>query len=131
MTIKFKDPVKHGVPVHNEFLPGIPLAFEDPDTEPYFIGAGWAETTNENPLKTYSQDEVSVEPDTTRHSESGLMMREILDADGDIEKAKATRSAKAKSDAEALAAEEKKGQLQPADVNTTSGGADTSPGKTK
>jgi hypothetical protein len=120
MTVKFKETVKHGT---MEFLPGVPLAFEDPDAEPYFKGAGWAENTPDAPIRTYSQDEVSVDANGTRHAESGVMMREIIDAGGDIEKAKAARDAKARAEAEKEA-----GTVKPTDVVSTDAPA-KQPGK--
>jgi hypothetical protein len=64
MTIKFKGP---GLTHHEQhrFPPKVPFRFEDPDAEPYFLAAGWAEETDEEPIHTYTQGEVDVDPMTT------------------------------------------------------------------
>lgn len=67
MAIKFSGVTRHqGV----EFIPGVSYAFEDSDAEPYFTNAGWASTTDEPAVRTYSQDEVSIDP-LTRSAEDG------------------------------------------------------------
>jgi hypothetical protein len=62
MAIIFSTLVKHGT---LQFLPGVPVAFEDRDAEPYFIAAGFAEKTKEKPVHTYSEGEVDIDPETT------------------------------------------------------------------
>ena len=58
MAIKFNQPVKHGAV---QILPGVALAFADPDAEPYFLKAGWAEPTSESPVFTYDAESVAVD----------------------------------------------------------------------
>ena len=62
MTIKFTGRTLHQ---QHEFLPGPALAFEGERVEEYFINAGWAEETDDEPARTYSEDECSVDPETT------------------------------------------------------------------
>lgn len=63
MAIKFITPgiVKHGTLT---FSPGVSYAFEDKDAEPYFIGAGWAETTKDDPVHTFTLGEIDIDPAT-------------------------------------------------------------------
>lgn len=61
MTIKFTGAVKHQ---QFEFLPGSPLAFEGDRVEEYFLSAGWAEETDDEPVRTFSAEEVTVDPET-------------------------------------------------------------------
>lgn len=61
MAIKFTSPTKHGAIT---FVPGVSLAFEDKDAEPYFIAAGFAEVTKDKPVMTYAQGEVDIDPET-------------------------------------------------------------------
>jgi len=84
MAVKFSSVTLHG---KERFLPDIPLAFEDPDAEPYFIACGWAEKTTEEPKYTYSQDEVSVDLDTI-HSDSRAPVGLLIKYKGDAEKAR-------------------------------------------
>lgn len=58
MAIKFTAAAKHGTV---QFVPGVALAFEDPDAEDYFIEAGWAEATSDEPVHTYDAATVSIE----------------------------------------------------------------------
>lgn len=61
MPVIFNESYKHG---RLEFFPGVSVAFEDPDAEPFFKKVGVAEATDLPPVKTYSQDEVSIDPET-------------------------------------------------------------------
>lgn len=65
MAVKFHQPANGGQILHGRevFIPGVSLAFEDPDAEPFFIKAGWAEATEEPPALTYSQERVSIDPE--------------------------------------------------------------------
>jgi hypothetical protein len=68
----FREPVKHGrvlLPVNT------PVAFEDPDANPYFINAGWASETDEEPQLTYSAEEIEVDPETVHAG----TLRRVLD----------------------------------------------------
>jgi hypothetical protein len=47
-----------------EFLPGISLAFDDPDAEPFFKKLGLAADTADPPLRIYAQEEINIDPDT-------------------------------------------------------------------
>lgn len=60
-AIKFRFPVKHGT---LQFIPNVALAFEDKDAAPYFIAAGFADETDDDPVMTYPQDSVSIDPET-------------------------------------------------------------------
>jgi hypothetical protein len=53
--------VKHGTII---MQPGSIVGFEDPDAAPYFIAAGWAEPSDEEPSIVYTQGEVDVDPTT-------------------------------------------------------------------
>lgn len=59
MAIKFKELIRHG---REQLVPGIALGFEDPDAEPYFLAVGWAEETDEEPVRVYSQEEIDIDP---------------------------------------------------------------------
>lgn len=61
MAIKFNQNVKHG---RFEFMADQVLAFDDKDAEPYFIAAGWAESSSKKPARTYAADEVDIDPAT-------------------------------------------------------------------
>lgn len=59
-AIVFKSVTKHS---KFEFMPGVPVAFEDPDAVPYFVdGMHWADRTDAAPVRVYSQEEVSIDP---------------------------------------------------------------------
>lgn len=76
MPIIFSQSYKHD---RLEFFPGVSLSFEDPDAEPFFKKVGVAADTTEPPVRTYSQDEVSIDPETIFADGS-----KVLDAlDGD------------------------------------------------
>lgn len=62
MALIFNQFVRHG----RVEIPGaVPVGFEDKDAEPYFLKLGWAETTTKKPQRIYTQDEVSIDPETT------------------------------------------------------------------
>jgi len=61
MAIKFTSPTRHGTIT---FVPGVALAFEDKDAEPYFIAAGFAEATKDEPMMTYALGDVDIDPET-------------------------------------------------------------------
>lgn len=63
MTIKFQGQgqIKHD---RVAFHPGVPYGFEDQDAEPYFKAAFGAEDTDDEPSVIFTQDEVSIDPDT-------------------------------------------------------------------
>jgi hypothetical protein len=61
MPVKFNQIVKHA---KIEFLPGVSVDFEDPDAETYFKEAGWADATTDPSVRTYSQEEISIDPTT-------------------------------------------------------------------
>jgi len=88
MTVKFK--VDGGVVKHGpfQFLPGGIYSFEGEGVEAYMIAAGWADSTQEAPQHTFGADEVSIDPEGTRHQESGLQMADIM-KHGTAEDAKA------------------------------------------
>lgn len=50
-AVVFNQTVKHG---RHEFLPKVAVAFEDPDAAPYFVAAGWAAYTADDPVRVYS-----------------------------------------------------------------------------
>lgn len=60
MALKFKETIKHG---RETILPGVAVAFEDTNAEPYFSALGWAETTSDAPVHTYSAEAVAIDPD--------------------------------------------------------------------
>lgn len=61
MAVKFNQAVRHGTA---QLLPDVAVAFEDSDADAYFIGMGWAASTTDAPVYTYSKDEVSIDPET-------------------------------------------------------------------
>jgi hypothetical protein len=61
MAIKFTSPVKHG---RHQFIPGVPLAFDDARAEEYFVAAGWAEATQDDAVHTYPEGSVEIDPET-------------------------------------------------------------------
>lgn len=67
MAVVFNQVVRES---RNILLPGVVLAFEDPDAEPYFVAMGWAEASSDTPVMTYSAEEVSVDP-MARVAETG------------------------------------------------------------
>lgn len=69
MAVVFKVLTKHD---RLQFLPDQPLGFA-PDVEEYFINAGFAEATDAEPAHTYSEDEVTFDPET-RNSETGELV---------------------------------------------------------
>lgn len=60
-AIKFKNLTKHGT---LQFPPGVTFAFEDPDAAPYFIKAGFAEKSSEEPTYVYPKTSIDVDPET-------------------------------------------------------------------
>lgn len=62
MPVIFKESILHD---RTRLMPGVSLAFEDPDAEAYFVAAGWADATKAKPVHTYSQEEIAVDPTTT------------------------------------------------------------------
>lgn len=62
MALIFNQFVRHD---RVEIPADVPVAFEDKDAEPYFLKLGWAEATTKKPRRTYSQDEVAIDPETT------------------------------------------------------------------
>jgi hypothetical protein len=61
MTIKFREPVKHGV---QQFIPGVAVAFADLRAEEYFLAAGWAEPSSDLAVHTYPEGTVTIDPAT-------------------------------------------------------------------
>ncbi len=58
MTLVFNQPVKHGA---QQFLPGVPVGFEDPDAEAYFVNAGWASVSADEPVFIYDAEAVAID----------------------------------------------------------------------
>jgi len=65
MGIKFNQIVKHG---GHTLLPDVAYGFEDPHAESYFNAMGWSATTGDDPVYTFTADELSVDPDTVHGS---------------------------------------------------------------
>jgi len=61
MAVRFTTSYRHGA---IEFLPGVSIAFEDPDAETFFKKVGAATSTDDPPVRTYSSDEVDIDPAT-------------------------------------------------------------------
>ena len=57
----FKGVTKHG---RFTFMPGIVYGFEDPDAVPYFVAAGWADPSNEDPAMIVTLEEIDIDPET-------------------------------------------------------------------
>lgn len=77
-TIKFHSLTKHGT---LQFLPSVPLGFDDPDAAPYFVACGWADYTDETPLHTYAQGEVEIDP-ATRQNSTGILVSDLIQQGG-------------------------------------------------
>ncbi len=60
-AIKFWFPVKHG---RHLFVPNVPLAFEDEDAVPYFLAAGFADASDDEPVMTYPKSSIDIDPET-------------------------------------------------------------------
>jgi hypothetical protein len=71
MAIIFNTPVKEGT---NQFLPNIPVAFDDEGAEDYFKAAGWAEDTDQAVVHTFPEGTVTVDP-LTRFGETGAYVQ--------------------------------------------------------
>jgi len=83
MALIFQQAVKHG---KVEILPSVAVAFEDPDAEAYFTAAGWATATKSPPVRTYTQDEVSVDPLTRSAADGTYVLPELAaQHDGEVE----------------------------------------------
>lgn len=74
-AVIFKSLTKHGTLT---FLPSVPLAFEDEDAAPYFMKAGWAEATDQEPLHTYLLGEVDIDPLTRDNSTGKLVVENVI-----------------------------------------------------
>lgn len=61
MAIIFNQSVKHG---RLQLIPTVPLAFQDERAEEFFVAAGWAEATDQEPIHTYPAGSVAIDPDT-------------------------------------------------------------------
>jgi hypothetical protein len=75
VAIKFKKdlgPVKHGT---QTFPPDVALAFSDDRAEEYFLATGWAEKTKDEPIITYPEGTVEVDPETV-HANTGVKVLE-------------------------------------------------------
>jgi hypothetical protein len=61
MTVKFTGP---SVTKQDRLViaPTVPTAFEDDHAEEYFVSMGWAEETNEDPVVTYPEGSVNIDP---------------------------------------------------------------------
>ena len=60
-AITFKERVKHG---RCDFHPTIVYGFEDTDAAPYFMAAGWAEISNDEPQVVITLGEIDIDPET-------------------------------------------------------------------
>lgn len=61
MPVKFNHVTKHG---KLQIAPSISIAFEDEGAEAYFVAAGFAEETDEEPVMTFPEGSVTVDPET-------------------------------------------------------------------
>ena len=59
MSIVFNRRYKHD---RLDFLPTVPLAFEDPDAAPFFLALGVAEESELEPVVTYGIGEIDIHP---------------------------------------------------------------------
>jgi hypothetical protein len=80
MTVKFNGVTLHGT---LRFEPGVAYAFEDEDAEPYFKAAGWAEDSDEEPVRTFTKGEIDIDPNTvfgtTEHPHYGKRVKDVMD----------------------------------------------------
>lgn len=73
-TVIFSSAVKHnGI----TFAPTIATRFEDPDAAPYFVKCGWAEFTGSEPVMTYEQGLVDIDPETINNA-TGLKIADVV-----------------------------------------------------
>lgn len=77
MAVKFNQPVKHG---SVQLVPGVAVAFEDPDADPYFIAAGWAEATTDDPVFTYTEEQINVDPLARSAETGGYILPKLAEA---------------------------------------------------
>jgi hypothetical protein len=76
MAVIFNQAVKHAA---LQLIPGVPVAFEDDGAEGYFIAAGWADTTDDEPVHTYPVGSAPVDP-LTRFADTGrYVMPEVAE----------------------------------------------------
>lgn len=61
MAVIFKEKVRHG---RETILPGVAVAFDDPNADAYFVALGAADETGDTPVHTYPIDAVSIDPET-------------------------------------------------------------------
>lgn len=80
-AVIFNSLTKHGA---LQFLPGVPLGFEDKEVVDYFVACGWAKLTDKEPAHVYGEGEVIcgsgnglVDPQT-RHNETGLLVSDLI-----------------------------------------------------
>jgi hypothetical protein len=78
MPLKFHKPTRHG---KFELLPGVVYGFEDEDAEPYFLALGWAEKATGTPVRTYSKEEIDIDPLTIRASDGKHVLPERATAE--------------------------------------------------
>lgn len=74
-SLVFSQAVKHG---RIELMPGVPLAFEDPLANDYFTRLGWASASDDVPVRTYSAEEVVIDPET-RRADTGAIVLDVQD----------------------------------------------------
>lgn len=80
-AVKFTGEVKHDGTGGLIRFPAAVVGFEDPAHADYFVKAGWAEPSKDDPIITYAADELSIDPDT-RSNETGL---KVMDAVSTVE----------------------------------------------
>ena len=63
MAVKFKGP---GVTKQDRLIiaPNQAIAFDDDGAEEYFVAIGWAENTDDEPIFTYPEGSVNIDPET-------------------------------------------------------------------
>lgn len=59
-AITFRALTKHGT---LQFLPGVPVAFEDVEAAPYFLAAGFADKSKDEPVHTYPKSSIDIDPE--------------------------------------------------------------------
>lgn len=62
MAVEFHSVTKHD---KLQIAPSISIAFEDEGAEAYFIAAGWAVETEDEPVMTFPEGSVTIDPETT------------------------------------------------------------------
>lgn len=76
MAIKFNTLTKHG---KLQFVPHVAVAFADDQAEEYFVAAGWADKSSEEPHHTFPIGTCKIDPDAV-FADGAKKGRKILES---------------------------------------------------